>query len=780
MALTMFRRILIALLLIAAANANAAPPYAGRPLVDALRELESQGLRLVYSDDVVTRAMIVKNEPRATQPRRVLDELLREHGLTTKRGPRGPLLIVRARVTPPKEPDERSQMPVTLAEIVVTPSRFQILGSEPEQRQFLSREEVRRVPHISDDFYRAIRRIPGAASDDITARFNIRGGEEDEAVVLLDGAEIYDPFHVKDLVRAFSTIDVEAIGSVDILTGGFPAEYGGRMSGVIDIGTLAPSEAKTEVGVSLLNLRALSEGTMANGRGHWLFSIRRGYLHVLLELIDSCNDVDPRYYDALGKVQWTLSAKHVLSAHILASSDNLRLEENVSAEAKASYHDAYAWLNLRSTPRDRLLTQNVLQYGTSGRDRRGTYDDPDQSGRIDERRDFDFIALKNDTSFEVGDRQSCLSGQARLPVLHCHMVKMGVSLKRLDARYDYDAAATIHATILDLDGAPRQLARSVHLGVRSTEIAFYASDRFPLTDRLVAEAGGRWETESHTPDGGHFSPRINAAWTLSDATTLRAAWGHFYQPQGVYELQVEDGITAFSPAQRAEHRVIGVDHLFGGGLTARLEVYDKVIRDPRPRFENLFDRVILFPELRADRVRIAPERSNARGVEALLRHDPQGPFSWWINVTHASVTDEIDGRDVPRAWDQRNAMTFSVNYKLREHWNFNFAGTWHSGWPTTPLTASIENDRFVTDLGPLRSERLPAYRRVDFRASRRVETASGAFTFFVDLFNAFNMTNATSVNGFFLEPQSNGSVTTRPIEDAIVGVVPSFGISWQF
>src|SRR4026207_1555812 len=110
------------------------------------------------------------------------------------------------------------------------------------------------------------------------------------------------------------------------------------MSGVIDIGTLAPTDTKTEIGVSLLNLRALTEGTMAGGRGQWLLSVRRGYLHELLELVDSTNDVDPRYYDVLGKVQWTLGAKHVLSGHILASRDNppLRAARNGEAEAAAA------------------------------------------------------------------------------------------------------------------------------------------------------------------------------------------------------------------------------------------------------------------------------------------------------------------------------------------------------------------------------------------------------------------------------------------------------------
>lgn len=734
--------------------------YAGHPLVEALHDLEGKGLRLVYSEDVVTRDMIVKSEPRATEPRRVLDELLREHRLTSENGPRGTLLIVKAK-EPPPQVQTQSPMPKTLAEIVVTPSRFELLGNEPEQRQFLSREDVRRVPHISDDFYRAIRRIPGAASDDLTARFNIRGGEEDEAVVLLDGAEIYDPFHVKDLVRAFSSIDSEAIGSVDILTGGFPAEYGGRMSGVIDIASLAPSETKTELGASLLNLHGLSQGTMANGRGQWLLSIRRGYLHELLELIDSTNDVDPRYYDLLGKVQWALGAKHVLSAHVLASRDVLRVEESSSDDVKATYRDAYAWLNLRSTPLEGLLVQNVLQYGSSGRDRHGFYADNEQFGNVKDRRDFDFTGLKNDTSYDVSAR---------------NLIKGGFTIKRGTARYDYDGEALIQATLLDLGAPPRRISNHAHVDVTSTEVAVYASDRFKVGERVILETGVRWETESHTPDGAHFSPRVNAAWMVSPATTLRAAWGHFYQPQGLYELQVEDGVTNFYRAQRAEHRVVGIDQHFGGAWNARVELYDKVFTNPRPRFENLFDRIVVFPELRDDRARIAPERSTARGVEVLLRHDSAAALSGWLHFTHASVSDEIGGREVPRAWDQRNAATFCVNYKIAEHWNFNVAATWHSGWPSTPLVVEAKGTQLQSALGPLRSERLRAYRRVDVRASRRV----GTFTLFVDLFNALNMENASSVNGFMVERQSDGTFATKRIEDPVVGVVPSFGISWQF
>ena len=263
-------------------------------------------------------------------------------------------------------------MPVTLEEIVVTPSRFTILRQEAESRQFLSREEVRRVPHLSDDLYRAIGRIPGTTSADVSARFNLRGGEEDEVLVLVDGAEIYDPFHVRDLYRAFSTIDAEAVGSVDVLSGGYPVEYGGRMSGVVDISTLSPTETKHEIGVSLLNTRLLSQGTFAQSRGAWMFSLRRGYLREVLAVIEDTADINPRYYDLLGKVQWTLDERTVVSAHVMASRDRLTLDEGPGTTAYANYDDRYAWLNLRRSWTGALFTQSVLSWGTMGRDRKGT------------------------------------------------------------------------------------------------------------------------------------------------------------------------------------------------------------------------------------------------------------------------------------------------------------------------------------------------------------------------------------------------------------------------
>ena len=729
--------------------------YAGHPLADALRDLESKGLRLIYSDDVVTKQMIVREEPRATTPREILDQLLAPHSLRAIPGPRDTLLIVHAEEAKQQE----LPMPIALAEIVVTPSRFEIMAEQPESRQFLSREEVKRLPHFSDDLYRAIIRVPGMAAGDYTARPNIRGGTENEVAVLVDGAEIYDPFHLKDLFRAFSTIDSEAVASVDILTGGFPSEYGGRMSGVIDVTTVAPDKLHTEIGISLLHTRALSQGTFS--KGEWLLSARRGYLREMLNLVEETNELDPRYYDILGKLQWNLGSSAALSVHGLVTEDKLSVREPAE-NADAKYRDQNFWIHLRGAPTSSVFAESVASFTQMAISRHGSYSVFDlELGRLDDERSARILASKNDATFGLSPR---------------HLLKTGLTVRRVSAQYNYDAESEIvHATVVE--GGPRGFhTHSADVNPDGTELSMYLADRFRVNDRLVVEAGARFDTETHTPDGSHLHPRLNAMWAAGSRTTLRAAWGRFAQPQHIFELQVEDGVLDFLPAQVAEHFVLGVDQTFPRGITGRAELYDKRFSDLRPRYENVFNRIVLFPELRYDRVRIAPDHARARGGEVLFRSDPAAPVSGWISYAYAVVTDHIDGRDVPRSWDQRNAMTFSVNYRRGDTWNFNLAGTLHSGWPTTPIDAFVEDGVIHATAGELNSERLPTYSRSDIRVFRNVPTRWGSMSFFLELFNVFNQKNVARVDGF--ELTSSGELRAR--QEAPIGIVPSFGVTFQF
>jgi hypothetical protein len=314
----------------------------------------------------------------------------------------------------------------------------------------------------------------------------------------------------------------------------------------------------------------------------------------------------------------------------------------------------------------------------------------------------------------------------------------------------------------------------VHITPSGNELAAYLSDRVRLGKHVVMEIGARAASESYTPDGVNVDPRVNVLWTAGAGTSLRAAWGYFHQPHSIHELEVEDGVTSFHRSQRSEHRVFGIEHDFGAAQ-ARIELYDKQLTHLRPRYENLYDRLVFFPELRADRIRIVPERGRARGMEILLRHEGTGPLSGWISYTRASVTDRIDGRNVPRAWDQRDAVGFSVNYRLGARWNFNVAGNYHSGTPTTPVIAQLENGVLTSAPALFHSDLLSPYHRVDSRVSH----TRGRFTVFVEIFNVLNHSNVTRVDRFDYLVTADG-VETLARTESVLGVVPSFGATWRF
>jgi len=159
---------------------------------------------------------------------------------------------------------------IRLSAVTVTPSRFAIMGEEPHARQILTAEEIQAMPHFGEDIYRAVTRLPGISAGDYSARFTVRGGGHDEVLVLLDNLELYEPFHLKDIDGgALSIVDVETIEGIDLLTGGYPAEYGDRLSGVFNVRsrTPEPGRERHSLGISFMNTRAMSEGTFEGGPG---------------------------------------------------------------------------------------------------------------------------------------------------------------------------------------------------------------------------------------------------------------------------------------------------------------------------------------------------------------------------------------------------------------------------------------------------------------------------------------------------------------------------------
>lgn len=146
----------------------------------------------------------------------------------------------------------------------------------------LTAEEIRLVPGLSEaDPIRAIEVLPGVVStSDFTSAFNVRGGSADQNLILLDGIPIYSPFH---LGGVFSVFNPDLVGRAELRSGGFGAEYGGRVSSVLRIESDAgDGEFGVDAGVSLLSSRATVQDGFGDGLGRWRVSARRSYFDVLL------------------------------------------------------------------------------------------------------------------------------------------------------------------------------------------------------------------------------------------------------------------------------------------------------------------------------------------------------------------------------------------------------------------------------------------------------------------------------------------------------------------
>ena len=798
---------------LAHAPALAQASYVGKPVRDVLEELRGRGAPLVYSSKLVPQRLRVEREPHSSEPLALAREILAPHGLAIEDSAgawlvvRGalpapapaaalpgaialtvvaaengaPLADALARLDAPNGPSaaivaghaefagvapgkhllslsapgflpERAAVVVAagatadvtveleaaaprLEELTVTASRYDLRAEIRPSSSYFTQEQIENLSYLGDDALRIAHRLPGVATNDISARSHVRGGDVDEMTVLLDGMRVIEPFHLRDYQAVFSAIDERIVSGVQIYSGAFPAEYGDALSALTVMDRVEPTERfHTELGLSLLFSSLLSSGTFADGRAQWLVSARKGNLDRLLD--DERGK--PSFHDDFVHVATALGAKHKLAFNDIGFDDDILLSPvnavNDRERGGTDTSNRQLWLTLDSEWRPDLASRTLLYDTNFHTERHGEIANPSEIVAVaDDRRRLDASGLKQDWRWSVSAR---------------HLATFGFEVDRGDAQYAYSSAVDLRGVLATLEPVPQRTFAAAP-APRGDTYAAYVSDRWRITDRLIADLGVRWDEQTYLPPGAdeQVAPRTSLLYRLDGQTDLRLSYGRFFQSQQLTELQIEDGVVAFAPAQDAEHAIVGLDHRFPDGLALRAELFHKTTHSPRPRYENLFDPLVLLPELRSGRVLIAPERGESRGLEVLL--SSSSPQSWWLGYSLARADDVIDGERVARSWDQRQALNVGVTHDVGP-WTLSAVANWHTGWPTTTLTLVPSNapnavDGVVAVPGPRNAERLPATRRLDARASRRLTAGPGSLRVFAEVTNLFNRKNVCCI-----------------------------------
>ena len=670
----------------------------------------------------------------------------------------------------------------SIERIEISGSRYTLMEETSAVNNHLSRDAIEKMPHIADDVFRLMPTIPGVSAGDFSANFFVRGGEADEVLVMLDGQQLYRPFHMKSFNGAFSIIDTENVGRMDFSSGGYSAKYGNKMSGVLNIQSLTPTEERQySLGVSFINARAGAQGEFAEGRGSWLVSARRGYLDWILEMVeDESSKFEPIYGDIYGKVTYLINDEHELTASLLYAYDDEILDDkfkewdgvqeyDVKEKIEGEYASSYLWLNLNSDWSDEVSSQTILSIGKVEEDRHGGQYDPYEVWlTLNDEKHVDFLELKQDWQWTISNDW---------------LVQGGFHLKQLDAEYDYKMEVWYLNNYAHKDD---YLFRKSDISAEGNDIGVYVNTKYRLSDKWLTEFGVRWDEQDYvgfTDD--QVSPRASIAYVFSDDTQIRMSWGHYYQPEDILGLQVADGVTDFAKAQKSEHRIIGLDNRVSDDTSLRVELYQKKITDIRPRYENAFDMYAFFPEGQADRYLVAPTSADIIGAEFSVNQRYSDRLSWAASYTWSEATDEISGKDYPRSWDQNHAINLSVNYQFDNEWHISAALVYHSGWPITSEYGTSEKQpdgsyKLIKHLGERNQDQLADYHRIDMRASKTYALTNSQLTVFFEVSNLLNVDNECCVDESKYHIDKQGKVYVHQVKGHWLPIIPSFGVKWIF
>jgi len=663
------------------------------------------------------------------------------------------------------------RMTLALSEVVVTPGYFGLLKPSLATPQALSKEQLQTIPQIGEDIYRAVARLPGVSADDFSAKFNVRGGSGDELYVTLDGLELVEPFHLRDVGGAFSIIDIQSLGTASLTTGGFSSEYGDRLTGVFSMQTSDPQTDRMRVslGLSVMNARLTSQGGFAGGKGGWLVSMRPGYLDIALKLTSVRDSIRPRYYDLFAKAQYDFGRGGQVAMHVLRASDTFRYLQTDDPNIASDYASDYAWLTWGDRFGPRLKQSTVLSTGLLDWRRDGDESENGiPSALITDHRSLDRVGLRQDWTFDVAPDV---------------MLKWGVDAKHEAASYDYFSMVRDTRSA----GSPSVDTTAIATSPYTNRLALYVAPRVRLLPSLTMEVGARLDHNSIL-DETIVSPRVNVSWEPREGTTLRGAWGRYSQSQQLFSLQVQDGVSEFARAENAEQRILGVEQQLPIGVAARVEAYDRHTTNARPSYTNSSAELWMFPEILWDRMRVDRTESRDRGVEFQVGRSVGGLITWSLGYALASSNDVVNGLTVPRALDQRHALHGDWSLRPASNaWRLSVGGVWHSGWPYTPTKVVLDTlasspSQFVLQadrsVGALNSARLPNYRRVDARFTRYFVTGRGRVSAFAEVYNLLGTRN---VRGLWKHVVRNGravQVVTDEVDQW--PRLPLAGLTWEF
>lgn len=631
------------------------------------------------------------------------------------------------------------------------------------------------VPGVGEpDVVRVVQLLPGVvARNDFTTGLNVRGGEADQNLILLDGHPIYNPFHLGGL---FSTFMDATVGGIELMTGAFPARFGGRLSSVLDV--RSADEARPGVhlsaDLSVIGATARLSGATGNGRRTWSIAGRRTYADAVTSVFS--DDIFPYHFrDIHARGAYALPDNVRVAVTAYLGKDvldaNLSEFETDSAPSRASEGRwAFNWGN-------RVLGAAISkELGNGARLpllgwRLG------ESSTLEQRisaSQFSALLDLGDGAFaqrnEVSDFRIAGSLVSRAAA---HDRSLGYEVATHRLRYSSGSSQT-GATDFDL----RQ---------RPTSGAAWINDLWRASPRWLLEWGLRAEALSGR-DWAALSPRVSVKYFATPELAFTAAAGRVTQwmhsmtgdgPLRYFEVWLaSDSIT---PVAAAWHGVTGAERRIRDVGSIRVEAFVK-----------RYDRVLEAnwsenPQVPGDEFLVA--EGTSYGADLLARWQPASGLAGWISYSYGVSTRERDGIRWAPGHDRRHDVDVVATWRLTKY-RFGARFGFAAGTPYTPIVGEIArrvydpsrdswgtgNSRlWIEALGGGRNTaRFPATHRLDLDASREFRFRGASVSPYLSVVNTYNAQNVF----VYRYDYSTDAPTRRAISQ--FPVLPSLGVRVVF
>ena len=606
---------------------------------------------------------------------------------------------------------------VSLSEVDVTAERIQRKYNITSSQINLSPRILKAAPALAEpDLFRTIQALPGVlTTSEFSTGLVIRGGNTDQNLILLDGITVYNPSH---LGGVFSNFIVDGVKEANLIKGGYSAEYGGRLSAVLNVLSREGNRNKFDgkVSVSLLSTQTTLEGPSYNGA--WLISARRTYFD---QIFKNNPNIPPYYfYDFQGHVFSDLSPKDRISLSFYSGLDDFSFGDLglTSDWGNNTISLSYRRLFSEKTVGNFLLasSQFFTNFGLGGED-----------GLNNENLIDDKTFSANLSYFQSKDFEW----------------RYGLQVKQLGIKY----LSTFGDSV------------SFDISENPVEGAGYAKLKWKTGLRMVIEPGVRYNYYSVYADEPYIDLRLRMKYLLTDDRYINFSVGNYHQfietMQDDFNPPILDNWLAVDesvePAS-AVQIVFGYEEYFRDVYRVQIETYYKDIKNMLT-YEEL--RSTTDAEVSSEKVRdtFTPSNGYAYGLE-LFGQKTLGKLTGWIGYAYSvsrkmmnSVYTESE-EEYYTNWDRTHAVSVLGNYIKNEKWEFNLKWAWQSGQAYTPILGyyleKFPGDpgyNFHTIPGVRNSGRYPAYHRLDIGAVRHGTIFKKKADFFIQIINTYNQKN---------------------------------------